>query len=218
MDKQLESGIGMTSLRTRKRLVLRLQERGIQDPHVLRVLFNTPRHLFVDEALAHRAYEEVALPIGLGQTLSQPYTVARMTELLLEGGKIEKVLEIGTGSGYQTVILAQLIQEVYTLECLPALLSKAKNRFHQLGFRNIHASGGNGILGLEKHQPYSGILVTAAALTAPLHLLNQLSIGGRMVIPLEVARAQKLHLIIRRGVTDFEYFAYDAVHFVPLVG
>lgn len=217
MEDTVKLGIGMTSERTRKRLVLRLSERGICNTSVLEAIANTPRHLFIDEALAHRAYEDTALPIGLGQTISQPFTVARMTELLLGETSLEKVLEIGTGSGYQAAILAQLVNKLYTVECLPSLITKARNRFRHLGLRNIVTHHGNGAKGWEKYQPYDGIIVTAAARKVPEKLLEQLKVGGRMVIPVAKGKQQQLQVILRHTTTEFETTNHEVVNFVPLV-
>ncbi|WP_404420071.1 protein-L-isoaspartate(D-aspartate) O-methyltransferase [Marinospirillum sp.] len=176
-------GIGFTSQRTRNRMVDRLAQSGISHPHVLEALRRLPRHLFVDEALAHRAYEDTALPIGLGQTLSQPYIVARMTELLLEV-KPQKVLEIGTGSGFQCALLACLIPEVHSIERLEPLLEKARQRLKNLGLKNAQVSHGDGQLGLTSHAPFDGILVTAAPKDIPYELTEQLNEGGRLILPL----------------------------------
>jgi protein-L-isoaspartate(D-aspartate) O-methyltransferase len=155
-------GIGMTSQRTRERLLERLYEEGLSNPHVLEAIRRTPRHLFVDEALAHRAYEDTALPIGHNQTISQPYIVGRMTELLLAGGPLDKVLEIGTGSGYQTAILARLVGEVYSVERIRPLQQKARQRLRQLKLRNVHMNHADGGMGWAERGPYDGILATAA--------------------------------------------------------
>jgi len=176
-------GIGFTSQRTRNRMVDRLSLSGIQNRQVLQALRQLPRHLFVDEALAHRAYEDTALPISLGQTLSQPYIVARMTELLL-AVQPQKVLEVGTGSGFQCALLACLIPEVYSIERLEPLLEKARQRLNELGLKNAQLSHGDGQAGLTKSAPYDGILVTAAPKEIPNQLFEQLNEGGRMILPL----------------------------------
>lgn len=155
-------GIGMTSARTRERLIRRLRDEGIRDLRVLERIRETPRHLFVDEALASRAYEDTALPIGNGQTISQPYIVARMTEALLEPGSLENVLEVGTGSGYQTAVLAPLVRRVYTTERIKVLLDQARRRFQALNIRNIVTKHSDGGVGLPEYAPYDGIIVTAA--------------------------------------------------------
>ena len=209
-------GIGMTSRRTRDRLIDRLKQEGIQNNEVLEVMREIPRHIFVDEALASRAYEDTALPIGFGQTISQPYVVARMTEALLRGGRIKRVLEIGTGSGYQAVILARLVDEVYSLERIDALLKQARRRFRELGIRNIHLKHFDGRMGWPEHAPYDGILATAAPAEVPEALLEQLAIGGRLVIPVGDKGAQELRLITR---TDEGYQTefLDLVSFVPML-
>lgn len=210
-------GIGMTSERTRARLIQRLRDMGIKDEQVLATMLNTPRHLFVDEALASRAYEDTALPIGQGQTISQPYIVARMTELLLQGEHLQRVLEVGTGCGYQTAILAQLVDRVYTVERLDKLLQQAGKRFHQLRLRNVRMQHSDGGWGWEAHAPYDGIIVTAAPPDIPEPLLQQLAPGGRLVIPLGADRLQRLAVITRTS-EGFEQVDHEAVTFVPLVG
>ncbi|HLV18181.1 MAG TPA: protein-L-isoaspartate(D-aspartate) O-methyltransferase, partial [Pseudomonas sp.] len=188
----------MTSQRTRERLIQRLYEEGLSDPRVLEVIRRTPRHLFVDEALAHRAYEDTALPIGHNQTISQPYIVGRMTEVLLAGGPLDKVLEIGTGSGYQTAVLAQLVERVFSVERIQALQDRAKERLQELELRNVVFRWGDGWEGWPALAPYNGILVTAAASEVPQALLEQLAPGGRMVIPVGASgRDQQLMLITR---------------------
>ncbi len=210
-------GIGMTSQRTRERLVQRLREEGLQDNNVLEVISRTPRHIFVDEALSHRAYEDTALPIGHNQTISQPYMVGRMTELLLAGGPLDKVLEIGTGSGYQTAVLSQLVERVFSVERIQALQEKAKERMLALNLRNVVYRWGDGWQGWNAMGPYNGIMVTAGASEIPEALLQQLAVGGRMVIPVGEDGAQKLLLIVRQeqGFTQQEL---EAVRFVPLLG
>ena len=173
-------GIGMTSRRTRERLVERLIAEGIEDRQVLQRIRELPRHIFVDEALASRAYEDTALPIGHGQTISQPYIVARMTEALLAGGPLSDVLEVGTGSGYQTAVLAPLVRRVYTVERIGVLLDQARDRFRQLGIRNIRTKHSDGGTGMPEYAPFDGIIVTAAPEGIPRALVNQLKIGGRM--------------------------------------
>src|SRR5690606_31482653 len=182
-DHLQRQGVGMTSQRTRERLIERLYEEGLSNPRVLEVIRRTPRHLFVDEALAHRAYEDTALPIGHNQTISQPYIVGRMTELLLAGGPLDKVLEIGTGSGYQTAVLAQLVERVFSVERIQALQDRAKERLQELELRNVVFRWGDGWEGWPALAPYNGILVTAAASEVPQALLEQLAPGGRLVIP-----------------------------------
>jgi protein-L-isoaspartate(D-aspartate) O-methyltransferase len=209
-------GIGMTSARTRDRLVQRLKDHGIRSEAVLNQIRNVPRHLFVDEALASRAYEDTALPIGLGQTISQPYVVARMTEALLDGFEGEKVLEIGTGCGYQTAVLAPLVKKVYTVERIPELLRKTRQRLRDLDIYNVQFRPGDGWEGWPKYGPYDGIIVTAAAPVLPERLLEQLAPGGRMIIPIGQPGYQVLTLVTRMN-DHFEQQSLDAVSFVPLV-
>ena len=209
-------GIGMTSARTRDRLVQRLAEQGIRSEAVLNRIRTVPRHLFVDEALASRAYEDTALPIGLGQTISQPYVVARMTEALVEGFEGETVLEIGTGCGYQTAVLAPLVRKIYTVERLPELLRRARRLLRELDLYNIQFRPGDGWEGWRKYAPYDGIIVTAAAPETPGKLLQQLAVGGRMVIPVGPSGCQDLLLVTRRP-DHFEEVSLGAVSFVPLV-
>jgi protein-L-isoaspartate(D-aspartate) O-methyltransferase len=209
-------GIGMTSARTRDRLVQRLKEHGIRSTPVLEQIRNVPRHLFVDEALASRAYEDTALPIGLGQTISQPYVVARMTEALVEGFTGEKVLEIGTGCGYQTAVLAPLVKKIYTVERIPELQRKARQRLRELDIYNVQFRPGDGWEGWPKYAPYDGILVAAAAAELPEKLLEQLAPGGRLIMPVGPAGRQEL-LMITRLDDHFEQVSLGAVSFVPLV-
>lgn len=209
-------GIGMTSARTRDRLVQRLKDNGIGAEAVLNQIRNVPRHLFVDEALASRAYEDTALPIGLGQTISQPWVVARMTEALLDGFEGESVLEIGTGCGYQTAVLAPLVKKIYTVERIPELLKKTRQRLRELDIYNVQFRPGDGWEGWPKYAPYDGIIVTAAAGELPAKLLQQLAPGGRMIIPVGPPGCQELTLVTRMN-NHFEQVALGAVSFVPLV-
>lgn len=209
-------GIGMTSARTRDRLVERLKDQGIRSEAVLNQIRNVPRHLFVDEALSSRAYEDTALPIGQGQTISQPYIVARMTEALLDGFTGETVLEIGTGCGYQTTVLAPLVKKIYTVERLRDLMVKTRNRLRQLDIYNVQFRPGDGWEGWPKYAPYDGIIVTAAAPEIPEKLLRQLAPGGRMIIPVGPAGCQDLLQVTRRN-DHFEQVSLGAVSFVPLV-
>jgi protein-L-isoaspartate(D-aspartate) O-methyltransferase len=211
-------GIGMTSKRTRDRLLQRLMEQGITDQRVLDVMGNTPRHLFLDEALSHRAYEDTALPIGYGQTLSQPYIVARMTEVLLgAAGKLNRVLEVGTGSGYQTVILAQLVGEVLSVERIKALQGKARERIQLLGLRNVRLKHADGGFGWPEEGVFDGILSTAAPRQIPQGLLDQLAPNGVLVIPVG-AEQQELKLVIREGDSnEFRTQTLEPVKFVPLL-
>ena len=215
-DDLLRRGIGMTSQRTRERLIQRLYDEGLSNAQVLEVIRRTPRHLFVDEALAHRAYEDTALPIGHNQTISQPYIVGRMTELLLAAGPLDKVLEIGTGCGYQTAVLAQLVERVFTVERIQALQDRAKERLAELNLRNVVYRWGDGWEGWSALAPYNGIMVTAAAAEVPQALLDQLAIGGRLVIPVGAGDEQELLLIVREE-DGFSRHVLDAVRFVPLL-
>ena len=214
MTAQLE-GIGMTSRRTRMRLVQRLREGGIESDRVLEVIGQVPRHIFLDEALSHRAYEDTSLPIGHGQTLSQPYIVARMTELLLAHAP-QRVLELGTGSGYQTAVLSQLFPEIYSVERIRPLQDRARDRLRQLNVRNVllkHADGG---MGWPERGPFDGIIVTAAPVEVPKELLDQLADGGVLIAPVGEEN-QVLVEIIRKG-NRFERHNLEPVHFVPLLG
>ncbi len=211
-------GIGMTSQRTRERLVKRLVEKGIHDLRVLEVIRNTPRHLFVDEALASRAYEDTALPIGQGQTISQPYIVARMTELLVARGVPARVLEVGTGCGYQTAVLAQLVDEVYSVERIDVLLQQTRRRLRSLKLTNVRFKHSDGTWGWKSKAPFDGIIVTAAPSSVPEALLSQLAVGGRVVIPVgQQGGAQQL-AVIDRTEAGFEQELFEPVSFVPLLG
>ncbi|PVZ20735.1 protein-L-isoaspartate(D-aspartate) O-methyltransferase [Pseudomonas sp. URIL14HWK12:I9] len=214
---EMHHGIGMTSQRTRERLIQRLHEEGISDGRVLDVIRRIPRHLFVDEALAHRAYENTALPIGNNQTISQPWMVARMSELLLAAGPLDKVLEIGTGSGYQTAVLAQLVERVFSVERIKVLQDRAKERLQALNLRNVVFRWGDGWEGWQALAPYNGIIVTAVAADVPQALLDQLAPGGRMVIPVGAGELQQLLLIIREEDGSFTRHPLGAVRFVPLL-
>ncbi|HTT01901.1 MAG TPA: protein-L-isoaspartate(D-aspartate) O-methyltransferase [Steroidobacteraceae bacterium] len=211
------SGIGMTSARTRDRLVQRLREQGISNESVLERIRNVPRHIFVDEALSSRAYEDTALPIGFGQTISQPYIVARMTEALLEGAPLHKVLEVGTGCGYQTAVLAPLVERIYTIERIAPLIARAKLRIKELGMRNVRFRHGDGSLGWKAQAPFDGILVAAAPLTVPELLLQQLSLGGRLVVPVGPEGQQELVRFTRKE-QRIERQSLGPVAFVPLLG
>ncbi|WP_178086443.1 protein-L-isoaspartate(D-aspartate) O-methyltransferase [Pseudomonas sp. GV071] len=206
----------MTSQRTRERLIQRLYEEGLSNASVLEVIRRTPRHLFVDEAFAHRAYEDTALPIGHNQTISQPYMVGRMTELLLAAGPLDKVLEIGTGSGYQTAVLAQVVERVFSVERIQALQERAKERLQALNLRNVVFRWGDGWEGWPALASYNGIIVTAAAAEVPQALLDQLAPGGRLVIPVGAGDVQQLMLIVREE-NGFSRHVLDAVRFVPLL-
>lgn len=214
----MHNGIGMTSQRTRDRLAKRLQEEGICDRRVLDVIRNTPRHLFVEEAFASRAYEDTALPIGYGQTISQPYVVARMTEALLAGGQpLNKVLEIGTGCGYQSAVLAQLVGQVFSVERIAPLVEMARRHMRELRIRNVRIKHSDGTVGLVEHAPYDGILAAAAAESVPAALLEQLAVGGRLVIPVGPQGRQELRLYIRTP-DGFELHTLEHVSFVPMLG
>lgn len=216
LDDLQRRGIGMTSQRTRERLIQRLRDEGLSNQQVLDVIRNTPRHLFVDEALAHRAYEDTALPIGNNQTISQPYMVGRMTELLLAEGPLDKVLEIGTGCGYQTAVLAQLVERVFSVERIQALQERAKEQLAELNLRNVVYRWGDGWDGWNALAPYNGIIVTAGAKEIPQALLDQLAIGGRLVIPVGEGDDQQLLLIVRKEI-GFVSQTLEAVRFVPLL-
>lgn len=206
-------GIGMTSARTRERLVARLRGVGIDNERVLEVIRSTPRHLFIDEALAHQAYDDTALPIGHGQTISQPWVVARMTELLIEQHIPQRVLEIGTGCGYQTAVLAALSKEVFSVERIRPLQERARQRLIQLGLARVQLKHADGGFGWKSAAPFDGILVTCARPDIPDELLEQLADGGRLVMPVG-DRQQKLTVVDRRG-DDFLRRELDAVRFVP---
>lgn len=210
------AGIGMTSQRTRDRLMQRLREEGIHDEKVLEVMSQVPRHIFVDEALASRSYEDTALPIGHGQTISQPYIVARMTELLLAAGPIKKVLEVGTGSGYQTAILSPFVDQVFTVERIAPLLEQAKEKHKALGLTNIRYSRSDGSWGWPQHAPFDAIIATAAPEKIPPELIEQLADGGRLIIPHGADSRQRLSVIDRDGDT-LNTTDLDMVSFVPLV-
>jgi len=209
-------GIGMTSARTRDRLVRRLKEQGIRSPQVLERIRNVPRHLFVDEALASRAYEDTALPIGMGQTISQPFVVARMTEALLQYMPGGKVLEIGTGCGYQTAVLSPLVKEIYTVERIPELLRKTRQRLRSLDIYNVRFRLGDGWEGWPKYAPYDGIIVAAAAAELPQKLLEQLAPDGVLIIPIGPAGMQEL-VVVTRTNGHYDRQSLGAVSFVPLV-
>jgi protein-L-isoaspartate(D-aspartate) O-methyltransferase len=207
----------MTSRRTRERLIQRLEEAGIRDRDVLDAIRRVPRHLFVDEALASRAYEDSALPIGHGQTISQPYTVARMTEVLLEQGRPDTVLEIGTGSGFQTAVLASLARRVYSVERVGLLSEMAGRRLKKLQLRNVRLRYADGALGWPEYAPFGGIIVTAAPEGIPRALVNQLTMGGRMVLPIGSPDRQVLVCVVRTE-TGYVHEILESVSFVPLLG
>jgi protein-L-isoaspartate(D-aspartate) O-methyltransferase len=209
-------GIGMTSQGTRDRLVDTLRREGIKDERVLKAITQVPRHKFVDEALSSRAYENTALPIGQSQTISQPWIVARMTEAILDDGQPGKVLEVGTGSGYQAAILSHLVPKVFTVERIDELLKFARRRFHRLRLNNIYTRYADGHIGWPSQAPFDGIMVTAAAQSVPLELLEQLAVGGLLVIPVERNGQQRL-ITVRRTEDGFDETDLGAVVFVPLL-
>jgi protein-L-isoaspartate(D-aspartate) O-methyltransferase len=204
----------MTSQRTRDRLVQRLRS-SIRNHAVLEAIGSTPRHLFVDEALASRAYEDTALPIGHGQTISQPYIVARMTELVLEV-RPSKVLEVGTGSGYQAAILSRLVDKVYSTERIESLATQARQRFRRLGYRNVRVQLSDGSWGWPQFQPFDAIIVTAGGAEIPEPLLEQLAVGGRLVMPLG-DRTRQILVTVTRTPTVYERVDLEPVVFVPLI-
>ena len=214
--KQKKEGLGMTSRRTRNRLVVRLRDQGISDEKVLGVINEIPRHLFVDEALAHRAYEDTALPIGFNQTISQPYVVAKMTEALVCGPPIKRVLEIGTGSGYQTAILAELVEEVFSVERISGLIKRARRILGDIGYRNISFKHADGSLGWESKAPFDSIIITASPRTVPESLLNQLRDNGSVIAPVGDGNKQDLVLFKKTGA-DFTKTIMEPVKFVPLL-
>lgn len=209
-------GIGMTSQRARNRLVRQLQKMGITNDTILEIVRTTPRHLYVDEALASRAYENTALPIGHGQTISQPYIVAAMTQALFETGPLGRVLEVGAGCGYQSAVLAQISERVFSIERIAALANKLRSRLHELRVPNVRVRHGDGFLGWPEHAPFDAILVAAAPVGVPAALLEQLAIGGRLVIPVGRAGAQELRLLTRTA-GGIEETILERVSFVPLL-
>ena len=207
-------GIGMTSQRTRERLVQRLMDQGVSNISVLNAIRTTPRHLFLDEAMSHRAYEDTALPIGFNQTLSQPYIVARMTELLLRDGRPEKVLEIGSGSGYQTALLAQLVDQVYAVERIKPLLDKSRKILRQLKYRNVMFQHSDGSLERHSYAPFDAILCAAAPVSIPDVFLEQLMPDGRLILP--VGKDSQVLKMITRKADEFVTETFETVRFVPL--
>jgi len=209
-------GIGMTSQRTRSRLITKLREMGIVSEDVLSVILHTPRHIFVDEALASRAYENTALPIGYNQTISQPYIVARMVEVLLAAGPMKDVLEVGTGCGYQTAVLAQLVDHVYSVERIDALLRKARQNLRLIKCNNVRVKYGDGNAGWSQYAPFDGIIVTAVATEVPPKLLTQLKLGGLMVIPIGPQHGAQNLVVIEKTAAGYEQSDGLPVQFVPL--
>jgi protein-L-isoaspartate(D-aspartate) O-methyltransferase len=209
------TGIGMTSQRTRARMVERLREQGIRDERVLRAMASVPRHLFIEEALASRAYEDSALPIGFAQTISRPFVVARMIEVVLEHKAPGRTLEVGTGCGYQAAVLAHIVPEVYSIERIKALLERARRNLFALRLANLRLAHGDGYAGLDKAAPFQSIIVAAAAREVPDALLRQLAPGGRMILPLHEGPGQRLVVYERKG-RGFVESDLDPVRFVPL--
>jgi len=197
-------------------MVERLREQGIRDETVLAVMGELPRHIFMDEALASRAYDDVSLPLGFGQTISSPHTVARMTELARHGGTLGKVLEIGTGCGYQTAVLAKLAKQVYSMERLAALLNHARRHLREVGLLNVHLRHGDGLLGMASVAPFDAIVMTAATARVPDVLVEQLKPAGRLVMPISTGKGQRLSVVERtqQGYTERRM---DQVKFVPLL-
>jgi len=214
------SGIGMTSTRTRQRMVERLREQGIQDEVVLAAMLAVPRHIFVDEALASRAYDDSPLPIGFGQTISQPWVVARQCELMRNGRQLGAVLEVGTGCGYQTAVLAQFCQEVYSVERIGALLAKARKNLLSLRATNVRLKHADGTAKLPEDLRFEGIIVAAGSTLVPMPLTDQLTEGGRLVLPLTLPRGQggeQRLVVVEKTATGLQETAYEAVRFVPLL-
>jgi protein-L-isoaspartate(D-aspartate) O-methyltransferase len=210
------TGIGMTSQRTRMRMVERLRADGIRDEVVLSAMGEVPRHLFVDEALASRAYDDISLPLGFGQTISSPHTVARMTELARAGRPLLKVLEIGTGCGYQAAILSRVAKEVYSIERLAPLLAKARQHFRELRLMNVRLRHGDGHIGMIEVAPFDAIIITAAATHVPPELLDQLAVNGKMVVPVVHKGEQRL-CVMERSPQGYTEKKMDVVKFVPLL-
>ena len=223
LERSKVQGLGMTSLRTRQRLLERLTEKGIKDIRVLEAMRDTPRHLFLDEALASRAYEDLALPIGYQQTISQPYIVARMTEILVEDKKLEsqpidKALEVGTGCGYQAAILSRFSKSVLTIERIKALHDKAAKNLKKLKVRNVKLLFDDGSDLIEAKENYDAILFAAAPLKVPTYFLDKLAIGGRLVAPIGGGEVQDLSLIKRLSKNKYETEVVEQVLFVPFLG
>ncbi len=217
-NEQSARGSGMTSDRTRARMIDRLRQQGITDDVVLSAMNSIPRHVFVDDALAHRAYEDDALPIGHGQTISSPYIVARMLQTMRNGGNPGRVLEVGTGCGYQAAVLSLLAREVFSVERISALLDRVRARIWKLRIHNIRLAHADGYLGLAEVAPFDGIVVAAAAPAVPPRLIDQLAPGGRLVIPVGVGERQQLRVITRRlDGEGTDEALLEPVRFVPLL-
>lgn len=210
------NGIGMTSQRTRLRMIERLREQGIKDEVVLAAMFEVPRHLFVDEALASRAYDDVSLPINFDQTISQPYIVARMIEVLCAGKPLGRVLEIGTGCGYQAAVLAQVAKKVYTMERIQPLYERARKQLRDLKIRNVSVRYADGSAGLPEAAPFDGIIMAAAAPTLSSALREQLAVGGRMVLPVGLPEKEQCLYLVERDAQGFRESKLEPVRFVPL--
>ncbi len=215
MNTALLGGIGMTSQRTRARMVERLREQGIRDGRVLRAMGLVPRHVFIEQALANRAYDDTALPLGFGQTISQPYVVARMIEILIAGRELGKTLEIGAGCGYQAAILGMLASQVFAVERIGPLLARARDNLRQIKLPRIRLKHADGNLGLPEAAPFDTIILAAAAADVPQTLLGQLAPGGRLAMPL--GRAEQVIVLVERGAGGFVETRFDAVRFVPLL-
>ena len=215
MNSATLTGIGMTSQRTRARMVERLREQGIRDTRVLRAMDLVPRHIFIEQALANRAYDDTALPLGFGQTISQPYVVARMIEILIAGRELGKTLEIGAGCGYQAAILGVLSKQVFAVERIAPLLARARDNLKQLKLSRIRLKHADGNLGLPEAAPFDTIILAAAAADVPRNLLEQLAPGGRLVMPL--GRAEQVISLVERAESGFVETRFDAVRFVPLL-
>jgi protein-L-isoaspartate(D-aspartate) O-methyltransferase len=209
------NGIGMTSQRTRGRMIERLREQGIRDERVLTAMASVPRHIFLEGALAHRAYEDTALPLGFGQTISQPYVVARMIELLIAGRELGKTLEVGAGCGYQAAVLAMLSKQVYAVERIAPLLGRARDNLRQLGLTRVRLKHADGMTGLPEAAPFDTIVVAAASASVPQTLLDQLAPGGRLMLPVGVI--DQVLCLVERGAQGFVETRFDPVRFVPLL-
>jgi protein-L-isoaspartate(D-aspartate) O-methyltransferase len=209
------NGIGMTSQRTRARMIERLREQGIKDERVLTAMASVPRHVFLEGAVAHRAYEDTALPLGFGQTISQPYVVARMLELLIAGRELGKTLEVGAGCGYQAAVLAMLTKQVYAVERIAPLLARARDNLRQIGLGQIRLKHADGINGLPEAAPFDTIIVAAASASVPKALVDQLAPAGRLMVPVGVL--DQALCLVERGAGGLVETRFDPVRFVPLL-